>query len=157
MKVQRLPNLLIDMAVDGLRTHVRDALDSGGADDYVWAFFDGRVVPGRSVAMQQLLVSGMPANVAHARIDDGVKAARSAGKIFAIGVMTTRSGFVGLLQSLSAGGPGVASIEMWLREPLPDRHFRMAIVAGNTTQTQLVSLDALLGTPMSPRGGGPSR
>lgn len=140
----RVPQMLLSMALDALPAQLR-VLRSAKAElgDYVWAFFDGRVVPGRALAFAQLVERGVERDVARRRVEDAIKRARAQGSVFSLGVMTTRDGFPSLLAELAGDRAGVEAIRAWTAEAVKPGWFRLAVVAGAATQLQLVRLDSL--------------
>lgn len=143
-----VPKMLLDMALDALPEQLAVLRKCRATnEDYVWAFFDGRVVPGRRLAIIQLCIAGMPQERAVRQIDKAIKEAKERGKLFALGVMATTEEFPGLLRRLAGDETGVGTIAAWLAEPVPPRWFRVAAISGSATQIQLVSIDSLRRTP----------
>ena len=88
-----VPTLLLEMALEGLPTHVAALVESGESlGEYVWAYFDGRVRPGRTFAVMHLQNGGASLEQATRQVDAGIKNTRASGGIFAFGVMTTARG-----------------------------------------------------------------
>lgn len=112
-------------------------------DDYVWAFFDGRVNPGRRLAVQQTVARGATPAQAIARVDAAIKDARARGLVFSLGVLETTADFPELLRRLGGDAHGVGAIASWLGEPVATGFFRLVVVSGSKTQIQLVSVASL--------------
>jgi hypothetical protein len=134
-----MPAILQSMALESLAEPLRAmAVSDADVDEYVWAYFDGRVNPGTSLAIRHLVESGATAERATKEVHAAIKQTRRAGNVFAFGVMTTKAGFLELLTEL--GAQGLGPIQQWLDEPAAAGHLRMVIVAGDRIQTQHVEL-----------------
>jgi hypothetical protein len=143
-----VPKKLLEMALAALPEQLAVLRKCRAAnEDYVWAFFDGRVIPGRRLAMIQLCGAGATPQRAATQVDRAIKDARAQGKLFALGVMATTEEFPRLLRSLAGDEIGVGTIAAWLAAPLPPRWFRVAAISGPATQVQTVSIDSLRRPP----------
>lgn len=139
-----VPHALLDLALDALPKQLRMLHSSKASfDDYVWVFFDGRVLPGKRVAKMDLLQRGMSPERAAAKIETAIKDARKQGRVFSLGLMLVRDEFPALFDRLGGDEAGVAGIRAWVNEPVEAGWFRIAIVSGSNTQLQAVRIDSL--------------
>jgi hypothetical protein len=127
--------MLVTMALDALPAQVA-ALEKAGEDvsRYVWAFFDGRVSPGRNVALMHLREQGASPEVAAQRLDAGIKEARSKGSIFALGLMLPSERVIRFLTDLGGNRESLAPIERWIADVVPPGAIRAAVITGPTMQ-----------------------
>lgn len=132
-----------------------DELVAGGEDlsDHVFAYFDGRVRPGRAIAVSHLQSQGATLEQATRQIDTGIKETRARGSVFAFGVMTTRRGILDMLRQLG-GGAGMEAIAQWVSTPAAENTFRILVVAGEAMQLRLVELHRA--APPAPVGPAPA-
>lgn len=135
IKPTGIPKMLVRMALDALPAQVA-ALDRAGEDiaRYVWAFFDGRVPPGRNVALMTVREQGASPEQAARRLDVAIRDARSKGSIFALGLILPSGRLLRLLTDLGGNREGLASIEAWLADPVPPGAVRVTVIAGSTMQ-----------------------
>ena len=114
-----VPKLLLDMALAALPKQLGLLRSSRASlDDYVWVFFDGRVLPGKRVVKMDLLQRGMSPERAAARIETAIKDARKQGRVFSLGLMLVREEFPELFERLGGDASGVAAIRRWVDEPV---------------------------------------
>lgn len=139
-----IPAMLVETGLQALPRQLRLLRRDGGSpSEYVGVFLDGRVAPGRTLAISEARKHGITLAEAIARVEAAIRAARKQGRIFALGLMLSPEECLDLFRRIGGQQKGVDEVAAWLREPLTDRLFRLAIVAGSATQLQLVSLDAL--------------
>ena len=137
-----VPTLLLQMALDALSGPVATLLESGeDLAKHVWVYLDGRVRPGRSFAVSHLQTEGASLEQATRQVDAAIKNARARGGIFAFGVMVPVSGLLGLFRRMGAGA-GMDMIATWAQEPIAPGTVRVAVIAGETTQLQVVGFGA---------------
>lgn len=136
-----VPAMLVETALEGLAHQLRNLRrDGANPRDYVGVYLDGRVAPGRARAIAETRKQGVTLAEANALVDAAIKSARKQGRIFSVGFVLPVEECLRLFRTIGGQQRGVDEVESWLREPLPDRMFRLAIVAGPVTQLQLVPL-----------------
>jgi len=139
-----VPTMLLEMALNALPRHLAELRSCGAVmEDFVWAFFDGRVMPGRRVATMQLRARGLAEERAARDVDAAIKQARAKGSVFALGMMLTTQEFLSLLRQLAGDESSLASFRAWLDEPIEQGWFRIAVISGATTQLQSVSIESV--------------
>lgn len=144
VKATSVPKALLHAAVTALGDQLIALGPAASGADLLWAFFDGRVAPGRRLAVEQLCARGVSVAQATKQVDAAAKAARATGQVFAVGVLASGDELVSLLRRLAGDAVGVANVSAWIKEDVPKGWFRLVIVVGSTTQLQLASIDGVL-------------